>query len=89
MLILRTEFNPLICHVSCMHVDLVHNELKLIIYIVCGTGKDNIVSSLDNVAKELAFNYPSEMVNGVFERKESLFFPFELPSEERGRRAVA
>ncbi|NP_001237244.1 sucrose-binding protein 2 precursor [Glycine max] len=52
-------------------------------------GKDNIVSSLDNVAKELAFNYPSEMVNGVSERKESLFFPFELPSEERGRRAVA
>ncbi|KAL2598996.1 hypothetical protein AAZV13_10G026700 [Glycine max] len=52
-------------------------------------GKDNIVSSLDNVAKELAFNYPSEMVNGVFDRKESFFFPFELPREERGRRADA
>lgn len=47
------------------------------------------MSSLDNVAKELAFNYPSEMVNGVFDRKESFFFPFELPREERGRRADA
>ncbi|KAL2323528.1 hypothetical protein Fmac_027907 [Flemingia macrophylla] len=52
-------------------------------------GKDNIVSSLDNVAKELAFNYPAHMVNGVFDRKEKFFFPFVFPSKERGLRADA
>ncbi|TKY52645.1 Sucrose-binding protein [Spatholobus suberectus] len=52
-------------------------------------GKDNIVTSLDNMAKELAFNYPADIVNGVFDRKESFFFPFEFVSEERGRRADA
>nr|KYP43321.1 Sucrose-binding protein [Cajanus cajan] len=52
-------------------------------------GKNNIVSSLDTVAKELAFNYPADMVNQVFDRKEEFFFPFVLPREERGRYADA
>ncbi|KAK7393516.1 hypothetical protein VNO78_22074 [Psophocarpus tetragonolobus] len=46
-------------------------------------GKDNIVSSLDDNAKELAFNYPSDLVNKIFNRKETFFFPLESPSEER------
>ncbi|KAL9318432.1 hypothetical protein ACSQ67_014949 [Phaseolus vulgaris] len=45
-------------------------------------GKDNIVSSMDDLAKELAFNYPSEIVNKIFDRKESFFFPFELPQSD-------
>ncbi|RDX87342.1 Sucrose-binding protein, partial [Mucuna pruriens] len=48
-------------------------------------GKDNIVTSLDNVAKELAFNYPAEIVNGIFAGKEGFFLPFELPREDHGR----
>ncbi|CAJ1969345.1 unnamed protein product [Sphenostylis stenocarpa] len=53
------------------------------------SGKDNIVSSLDDLAKELAFNYPSNIVNEIFDRKESFFFPFQLPQEERYLRADA
>ncbi|RDX87349.1 Sucrose-binding protein, partial [Mucuna pruriens] len=57
-------------------------------YAVCAcviTGKDNIVTSLDNIAKELAFNYPAEIVNGIFDGKEGFFLPFELPREDHGR----
>lgn len=56
---------------------------------MCATGKDNIVSSMDNLAKELAFNYPSKTVNEIFDRKESFFFPFEMPEEESDPRADA
>ncbi|XP_047175148.1 sucrose-binding protein-like [Vigna umbellata] len=54
-------------------------------------GKDNIVSSMDDVAKELGFNRPSKIVNRIFDRKESFFFPFKLPQQEQGhdRRAYA
>ncbi|WVY98626.1 hypothetical protein V8G54_030777 [Vigna mungo] len=52
-------------------------------------GKDNIVSSMDDLAKELGFNHPSEIVNRIFDRKESLFFPFKLPHEVRDRRGDA
>jgi len=37
---------------------------------------------MDDLAKELAFNYPSEIVNKIFDRKESFFFPFELPQSD-------
>lgn len=56
---------------------------------MCVTGKDNIVSSMDDPAKELGFNYPSKIVNRIFDRKESLFFPFQLPRQGRDRRADA
>ncbi|XP_061358760.1 sucrose-binding protein-like [Gastrolobium bilobum] len=51
-------------------------------------GKRNIVSALDKNAKELAFNYPAEKVDEIFNRDEQFFFPgpytFE-ESEDSGR----
>lgn len=54
----------------------------------CVIGKSNIVTALDKKAKELAFDYPAEKVDEIFERDEEFFFPgpdtFE-ESEDRGR----
>lgn len=47
------------------------------------------MSSMDDLAKELGFNHPSKIVNRIFDRKESLFFPFKLPHEGRDGRADA
>lgn len=55
-------------------------------------GKNNVVSALDKNAKELAFNYPADKVDDIFNRVEQFFFPalhtFDQ-SEDDHRRARA
>ncbi|XP_027368019.1 sucrose-binding protein-like, partial [Abrus precatorius] len=68
------------------------NDLKIICFEVHAegnhkltfAGKNNIVSALDKTAKELAFNYPAEKVDEIFNRNEQFFFPFEEETKENG-----
>ncbi|KAK7345837.1 hypothetical protein VNO77_16449 [Canavalia gladiata] len=81
--------HPFVTIASKSHFDLkiisfeVHAEFnKRLTY----AGKNNIVSVLDKPAKELAFNYPAEKVDKIFNRKEQFFFPFMEDTEDHESR---